>query len=100
MFFSDKITLRKVTKTLDSYGDTVKGYTDTEVFADKVSVKRSEFYAANMAGIKVDTVFEVNAEDFNDQTEVTFGTKNYNVVRAYQKGLGKIELMCVQREVT
>lgn len=97
MYFSDSITLRKVTVTLDSYGDTVNAYTDTIVFANIKSVTRSEFYSANMSGIKIDAVFEVHIEDFDNQTMVTYGTINYDVIRFYQKGEGSVELMC--REV-
>lgn len=71
MYFSDIVTLRLETKTLDSYGDPVSTFTDTSVFADKQSVKRSEYYTANMAGISIDAVFVVHAEDFNNQTVVT-----------------------------
>lgn len=94
MYFSDRITLRTVAVTYDSFGDEIKGYTDKNVWANKKSVTRSEFYSANMSGIKIDAVFEVHTEDFGDQTEVIFATKNYIIVRAYQKGEGTVELMC------
>lgn len=99
MYFSDSITLRAVTITLDSYGDQTKTYTDTVVWANKKSVVRSEFYAANSAGIKVDAVFEVHAEDYADQHVILYGSTQYEVIRAYQKGLGTVELNCAVREV-
>ena len=99
MFFSDKITLRAVSASLDSYGDASKSYTDTTVWANKKSATRAEFYGANAAGIKVDLVFEVNAEDYKGQTVVQYGSVNYEVMRAYQKGLGSYELVCAAREV-
>ena len=99
MFFSDKITLRKETVTLDEYGDATYAYTDTAVFADVKSVTRSEFYSASMAGIKIDIVFAVHAEDFNNQTIVTYGSAQYNIVRTYKKGEGIVELNCAVREV-
>lgn len=99
MFFSDKITLRAVTRAPDSYGDSIPSYTDTVVWANKKSVTRSEFYAANMAGVKIDAVFEVHAEDYEDQMAVTFDSANYEVMRAYAKGEGTFELMCSVREV-
>lgn len=71
MFFSDSITLRKASTTLDSYGDSITTYTDTTAFANEISVKRSEFYAANMAGIKIDTVFVVHVEDYLNQEAIT-----------------------------
>ena len=99
MYFSDNITLRKETVTLDEYGDSVCAYTDTIVFADVKSVTRSEFYSATMAGIKIDIVFTVHAEDYNNQTVVTYGTTSYNIVRTYKKGEGIVELNCAVREV-
>lgn len=99
MFFSDRITLRAVTRTPDSYGDASNSYTDTVVWADKKSVTRSEFYTANMAGVKIDAVFAVHAEDYGNQTVVSFGSVNYEVIRAYAKGEGTVELMCAVREV-
>ena len=96
MYFSDRITLRTATITYDSFGDEIKAYTDTVVWANKKSVTRSEFYSANMSGIKVDMVFEIHVEDYSNQIEVLAGV-NYEVIRAYQKGEGTIELMC--REV-
>lgn len=99
MYFSDKITLRKETVTLDEYGDSAYTYTDTTVFADVKSVTRSEFYSASMAGIKIDIVFAVHAEDFNNQTIVTYGSAQYNIVRTYKKGEGTVELNCAVREV-
>jgi SPP1 family predicted phage head-tail adaptor len=99
MYFSDKITLRKETVTLDEYGDSAYTYTDTTVFADVKSVTRSEFYSASMAGIKIDIVFAVHAEDYNNQTIVTYGTTQYNIVRTYKKGEGIVELNCAVREV-
>lgn len=92
MYFSDSLTLRAVKVTHDSFGDSVKSYTDTTVFADKRAVTRSEFYTANMAGIKIDLVFAVHVEDFSNQTVAIYDSKQYEVVRAYQKGEGIVEL--------
>jgi SPP1 family predicted phage head-tail adaptor len=97
MYFSDQITLRAFTTSLDSYGDTVKSYTDTTVNANKKSVTRAEFYSSATAGIKVDVVFEVHAEDYSNQQYVTYSSAQYEVIRAYQKGEGIVELVCVRR---
>lgn len=99
MFFSDSITLRAVSYSRDSLGDSVQSFTDTTVNANRKSVNRSEFYSASMAGIKVDVIFEVHVEDYSNQEYVTYNGANYAVVRAYQKGEGTVELMCVMREV-
>jgi len=98
MYFSDSITLRATAVTLDTYGQPTNAYTDTTVFANRKSATRSEFYQANASGIKVEEVFEVHPEDYNDQHYVTYNSAQYDVVRAYRKG-GVVELYCANREV-
>lgn len=97
--WKDVIALRAVSFTRDGFGDSVASNTDTTVFANKKSVVRSEFYSANAAGIKIDTVFEVRSEDYADQTVVVIGATVYDVVRAYKKGESNVELTCAIREV-
>lgn len=99
MYRSERITLRTPTVTLDSFGDAIKTYTSKTVWADRKSATRSEFYTATMAGIRVDAVFSVRAEDYANQTEVIAGAVTYGVVRAYQKDGGMVELTCSVREV-
>ena len=95
MYFSDQITLRAITRnTLDDYGEAIEIRTDTVVWANVQSVKRSEFYAANTNGIDATMAFEVHVEDWNNQEEILYGGKTYVVVRSYQKGLGTVELTC------
>jgi len=99
MLFSDKITLRSVTITCDSDGYPVETNVDTEVWANKKSVSRAEFYSANQAGINMTQTFEVHTEDWDEQTYVLYETETYKVERAYQKGLGTVELNCSDKAV-
>jgi len=99
MLFSDRIKLRAVVAGKDADGYATKQTTDTEVWANVKSATRAEFYAANANGINVSMMFEVHVEDWNDQTQVVYGTKVYDVVRAYQKGLGVVELTCSDKAV-
>ena len=94
MLFSDRIKLRAVEIGVDASGYPTHDTTDTEVWADVKSATRAEFYAANVSGINVEIVFDVHAEDFNKQTQVIYDSKTYNIIRAYQKGLGVVELVC------
>lgn len=99
MYFSDKITLKSVTHSTDADGYPTTTTTTKEVWANKKSVTRSEFYAANANGINATIAFEVNAEDYNGQRLVTYNDKEYDVVRAYQKGEGVFELTCSDKAV-
>lgn len=94
MMFSDIITLRSVVNTVDSSGYPIETATDTDVWADVRSTTRAEFYAANANGIDISQIFAVHAEDWGNQTQVIYGTKTYDIIRAYQRGLGVVELSC------
>jgi SPP1 family predicted phage head-tail adaptor len=89
MFFSDKITLRAVSESQNENGYAVPTTTDTIVWANVKSVTRSEFYAANANGINAVIAFEINAEDWGNQTQIIYDSKTYYIIRAFQKGLGK-----------
>lgn len=99
MFFSDKITLRAVTNKVDADGYKTQTTVDTQVWANVKSVSRSEFYAANANKLEVTQAFDVHVEDWNNQTQVIYEGKLYYIVRAYQKGLGIVELNCSNKKV-
>lgn len=100
MFFSDLVTLRSVTYVNDTVGFPVETPgTDTQVWANVKSVVRSEFYSANANGIDANISFEIHVEDWSNQTQVIYNTKTYYVIRAYQKGLGVVELTCSDKAV-
>jgi SPP1 family predicted phage head-tail adaptor len=99
MFFSDKITLRAVVNGVDSNGYPTQENNDTEVWANVKSATRAEFYAANANGIDVTQMFEVHAEDWGGQTQVVYDGKTYDIIRAFQKGLGVVVLTCSDRAV-
>jgi SPP1 family predicted phage head-tail adaptor len=99
MLFSDRIKLRTVTVGVDTSGYPTHDTTDTEVWANIKSATRAEFYAANANGINVSMMFEVHTEDWNNQTQVLYDSKTYDVIRAYQKGMGIVELTCSDKAV-
>ena len=94
MRFNEVIALRSFTTTRDEYGEPINTPIEKEVYADKKSVTRSEFYSALTGGINASIVFVIRSEDYDDQTEVAFNSKPYNVIRTFQKGEGFIELVC------
>ena len=97
MYFSDKVILRTEVITTDEYGFTEKANLDTEVWADKKTATRTEFYSAQSAGIEVSAVFTVN--DYSDEKILIHETKEYDIKRVYQKGDGEYELTCSDRRV-
>lgn len=97
MRMDEQLVLVDTVTSVNSVGIPVLTETKTTVWADKLSAKRAEHYAANAAGIRVDIVFSVNADDYAGQTEVEWNRTKYNVVRSYQTGRGRVELTCALR---
>ncbi len=93
MYWKDVANLVKVELTEDEEG--YKSHTEArrEVFVNKKSATRSEFYTAKQAGDKIVLVLEVKAADYQGEERVEFDRKPYEVVRAYTPPNGeKVEL--------
>lgn len=96
MMWRDVIDLIPVTVEKGSYGEDVEhdGPSRT-VFANKKSVRQSEFYQAMAAGMKPEIVFEVMVADYNEEPKVKYGEKKYyRVIRTYSANGERIELVC------
>lgn len=93
MYFSDKIELIAITVTENSMGDMIETETKTEVFANKKSIRQSEFYQAAATGLRPEIMFEVWSEEYSSQQRVKYDNKDYTVIRAYDKG-ELTELIC------
>lgn len=94
MYWRHMATLVAIKKTADEDGYKTNDETRREVFCNKKSATRSEFYAAKQAGDKIALVLEVRGVDYQDETRVEFEGKPYEVVRAYTKAGETIELNC------
>jgi hypothetical protein len=44
-------------------------------------------------------VFEIRSEDYDEQKDIIYEGKEYEVIRAYQKGEGTVELSCSDKAV-
>ena len=100
MLWRETATLVKVEKTTDGDGYKSTKETRREVFVDKQSAKRSEFYAARQTGDKIALVFLVRAADYEDETRVEYDGKPFDVLRAYTKAGEIYELNCVEAAET
>lgn len=72
---------------LDALNSPHSTYKETEVFANKISVKRAEFYQAQAAGFKPEKVFEIRTIEFDEDkhTHVKYNGKIYKILRTYEK---------------
>ena len=79
------------------------GYKDTtrarrEIFANKKTATRSEFYTAKQAGDKIALVLEVRGADYQEETLVEYEGRLYEVVRAYTESGETYELNCKEAQ--
>lgn len=83
MYWRDVVTLKAVTEGRDADGFPKEAITETTVFADVSSTKRSEFYAARQAGISLALTVKLRAADYDGQERLSYEGKEYKVERAY-----------------
>lgn len=94
MLFRDVVDLIGVVSDTNSIGDTIETETRTEVFADKQSVRQSEFYQAAATGLRPELMFVVRSIDYNQQPKLDYNGKTYTIIRAYDKDGEFTELVC------
>lgn len=94
MYWDKLATLVKVEKTDDADGYKTEKETRREVFVNKKSATRSEFYTAKQAGDKIALVLEVHGVDYEGETRIEFEGKPYDLVRDYTRAGEVIELNC------
>lgn len=91
--WSDQITLISITQTVDEIGDTEEKETETTIFANKKSIRQSEYYNALSAGLKLEIAFEVHSYEYSGEKKLSYNLKKYNIIRTYEKG-DFTELIC------
>jgi SPP1 family predicted phage head-tail adaptor len=87
------------TPTYDAEGNETTPVIETEVFVQPRGVYQSEFYNAAQLGLKPSvTLVIANREDYNDQKELEYEGKDYDVIRAdWSAQRDSISLVCEER---
>ena len=87
MCCNDVITLISYTETIDRYGRPNREETGVDRFAQVRSIGQNEFYQAAASGLKPSIKFVLaDYWDYDDQKEIVYEGKRYNVVRTYRNG--------------
>jgi SPP1 family predicted phage head-tail adaptor len=94
MLFRDVINLIAITNSENEIGDIVETETSIQVFANKKSIRQSEFYQAAATGLKPELMFEIRAIEYDEQKRLTYNSKPYNIIRTHSKNGEIIELIC------
>jgi len=95
--YSDIITLIAMMQGKDADGFPANVEVPHEVYANKKSVTRSEFYSSMQAGIKATALFETRLCDYEEcgnPTILEHDGKRYKVERTYTKDNENVELTC------
>lgn len=92
----DEIALLGVARTQDANGYPVESPSTRTVYADIRSVGYREFYAAQADVNRPEIIFLINPDEYDGQTKVAYGGKNYRVIRPYTPPRGYTELHCVR----
>lgn len=81
----DVIELGNTIETVE-YGEVIPAFEWRKVYADKQSVRQSEFYQGASAGLKPELMFVIRSVEFNNDEKVKYNGKEYAIVRTYDKG--------------
>jgi SPP1 family predicted phage head-tail adaptor len=94
MLFRDVIELVNVTESINDMGDIVNSQTTRTVFANKKSIRQSEFYQAFATGLKPELMFQIRQADYNHEPKLIFNSKTFQIIRVFSKNDEIIELVC------
>ena len=72
--------------------------TKEEVFCGVKSATLTEFYNAMKNGIRIAYVFVLSYDDYNDQRQLEYNGKRYQIERVYRTSEYYIELSCSEVE--
>lgn len=92
--WSETIKLVATTETTDELGDVVDTETKRKVYANRKSVRQSEFYQAMANGMQPEIMFEVSVFDYDDEKKLIYNEKAYSVIRTYVTDSDRMEIVC------
>jgi SPP1 family predicted phage head-tail adaptor len=94
MLWSDVIELISITNTTNDLGNPIESKTYREVFTERKSIGMKEFYMAQQANLKPELTFIIQEIDYQNEKKIRYNNIEYYVIRIYNSGLDRIELVC------
>lgn len=92
--FSEVLELVDLITSTDENGFEVNTEIKTEVFADKKSIRSSEFYESQKLGYKLSSMFVIKPYEYNNQEYIYYENQKYKVERTYEKDTENLEIVC------
>jgi SPP1 family predicted phage head-tail adaptor len=94
MRFNSVIFLIQVISGENDMGDTIETNSSRQVFAEKKSIRQSEFYQAASVGLKPELTFTIWWKEYKGEQKLEFEGKEYIITRTFEKDNKEIELVC------
>lgn len=94
MLWSDVVELITITTSVNDLGNPIENKTYREVFAERKSVNMKEFYMAQQTNLRPEIIIILQELDYEGEQKVRYNNVEYYVVRIYNAGLDRIELVC------
>ncbi len=93
--FSDEIVLVGASGyTVNAIGDPIPVPAERPILANRKSVRQSEFYQAQSAGLKPEIMFDVWEFEYQGETRLRYLGRVYDIIRTHQKDGEMLELVC------
>ena len=84
--WSDILYILEEIETFDKLNRPHTSFKEKKVYANKISVKRSEYYQAQAAGFKPEKCFEIKTIEFDEDryTHAKYNDVIYKILRSYE----------------
>ena len=92
--FSEVIELVSLNTIVVNNGFEIDSEVNTEVFADKKSIRSNEFYESQKLGYKLSVMFVIKPYEYNAQEYIYYENNKYKVERTYEKNTEELEVIC------
>ena len=86
MRYQELISLVTKTTSVNAQGDTIPAKVLRVVYANKKSIRQSEFYQAASTGLRPQLMFEIRSVEYQNEDELVYGTDTFRIIRTYDKG--------------
>ena len=92
--WSEVLYLLEEVETFDKLNRPHTSFKENKVYANKKSVKRTEFYQAQAAGFKPEKCFEIRTIEFDEDkfTHAKYNDVIYKILRSYEVDSEKTEI--------
>lgn len=94
IILNDVIELISTCLYVDENGFEIQAERKREIFADKKSVRSSEFYQAQSQGFKLSIMFNIKPYEYDNEEYLIFENQKYKIERTYEKDSENLEIVC------